>query len=74
MEKVKFNDFKIIPDITSVRKEEIDDDTYFSSAYGHYISNSRLKWIRPDENNGNPSIFLNPPRLETTSLKIGRNF
>lgn len=68
--RVKFNDFKIIPDITSVRKEEIDDDTYFSSAYGHYISNSGLKWIDPKDG-GNPSLFKHHPKLKTSSLEIG---
>ena len=72
MEKVKLKDFKIIVDINSARKEDIDDDTYFSKAYEHYISNSRLKWIQPSENQGNPSIFLNPPKIKTASLNIGR--
>lgn len=71
IEKVKLSDFKIVPDINSVRKEEIDDETYFSSKYAHYISNSRLKWIEPSVNKGDPSIFLKPPVLKTSSLKIG---
>ena len=70
MEKVKFSDFKIVPDINSVRKEEIDDDTYFSSKYSRYISNSRLKWIDPKEG-GNPSLFKAPPKLKTSSLQLG---
>ena len=70
MEKVKFSDFKIIPDINSVHKEDINDDTYFSNQYVHYISNSRLKWINPEEG-GNPELFKNPPKLKTGSLKLG---
>ena len=70
MEKVKFSDFRIIPDINSVHKEEIDDDTYFSNQYVHYISNSRLKWINPIEG-GNPELFKNPPKLKTASLSLG---
>jgi hypothetical protein len=70
MKKVRFKDFKIIPDITSVRKEEIDDDTYFSDAYAHYISNSALKWIDPEEG-GNPALFKNHPKLSTDSLRVG---
>ena len=73
MDKVNFRDFRIIPDINSVRKEEIDDDTYFSSKYSGYISNSRLKWINPKEG-GNPELFKAPPKLKTTSLTIGRKF
>lgn len=70
MEKVRLKDFKIVPDITSVRKEEIDDDTYFSDNYSHYISNSGLKWIDPEEG-GSPALFKNHPKLSTSSLKIG---
>ena len=70
MEKVKLKDFRIIPDINSVRREDISDDTYFSPAYGGYISNSRLKWIDPKDG-GNPTLFKNPPKLKTGSLTIG---
>lgn len=70
MEKVKFKDFKIIVDINSARKEDIDDDTYFSPAYEHYISNSGLKWIDPKQE-GSPALFKNHPKLKTNSLAIG---
>lgn len=73
MEKVKFKDFKIIVDINSARKEDIDDDTYFSPAYEHYISNSGLKWIDPTCS-GSPALFKNHPKLKTNSLNIGRKF
>ena len=42
-EQIKFSDFEIIPIMKSVRKEEIDDKTYFGKNYSRYISNSRLK-------------------------------
>lgn len=70
MDKVKLSDFRIIPDINSVRKEEIDDETYFSPKYSNYISNSALKWINPAEG-GSPALFKNHPKLDTASLKIG---
>lgn len=70
MEKVKFKDFKIIVDINSARKEDIDDDTYFSPAYEHYISNSGLKWIDPKQE-GSPALFKNHPKLKTSSLALG---
>ena len=70
IEKVKFSDFRIIPDINSVRREAIDDDTYFSKAYSGYISNSRLKWIDPNDG-GTPQLFKSPPKLKTSSLTIG---
>lgn len=68
--KVKFEDFKIIPDIRSVRKEEINDETYFSKAYGKYISNSRLNKINP-KRNGSPEEFVANSHDESRSLDIG---
>lgn len=43
MEEIKFSDFKVIPDYNSVRKENINDDTYFGENYKKMVSNSRLK-------------------------------
>lgn len=68
---LKFSDFRIIPDIESAHREAIDDATYFSSKYAKFISNSRLKYINPEES-GSPELFLNPPKLKTTSLSRGR--
>ena len=70
MDKVKLSDFKIIPDINSVRKEEIDDATYFSSKYSTYVSNSALKWINPAEG-GSPALFKSHPKIDTSSLRVG---
>lgn len=72
MDKVQVNlkDFQIIPDINSVRKEEIDDETYFSPAYSQYVSNSRLKFIDP-KSDGDPQKFKSPPKISTGSLLIG---
>lgn len=70
VEKVKLSDFRIIPDFNSVRREEIDDATYFSPQYSCYISNSGLKWIDP-KSGGSPQLFKNHPKLKSTSLAIG---
>lgn len=67
---VKFSDFEIVPIMSSVVKRDISDELYFSSKYAKYISNSRLKNINPNEE-GTPSKYLNPPRIQTTSLSIG---
>lgn len=67
---VKFSDFEIVPVMSSVVKRDISDELYFSSKYAKYISNSRLKNINPNEE-GTPSKYLNPPRIQTTSLSIG---
>lgn len=70
MEKVKFSDFKIIPDINSVCKREISDEEYFSPKYGHYISNSRLKNIDPLAG-GSPAKYQLNPKISSDSLRIG---
>jgi len=67
---VKFSDFEIVPIMSSVCKRDISDELYFSPKYARYISNSRLKNINPNEE-GTPSKYLNPPRVQTTSLSIG---
>lgn len=68
--KVKFSDFKIIPDLSSIRMLDIDDDVYFSKKYRDYISNSRLKNIDPKDG-GSPEQYKNPPHITTQSLSIG---
>ena len=68
--KVKFEDFKIIPDINSIRNIEMDDETYFSKSYRNYVSNSGLKNINP-KTDGSPEKFKNPPKFNTDSLKTG---
>ena len=69
-EKVKLSDFKVIPDINSVRREDISDEIYFSNNYAHYISNSRLKWIDPKAN-GNPALFKSNPKIINGALELG---
>lgn len=70
MEKIKFKDFRIIPDFNSVHREAISDEEYFSSKYAKCISNSRLKYINPEEE-GSPELFKNPPKIKTQSLARG---
>lgn len=67
---LKFSDFRIIPDIDSAHREVIDDGEYFSTKYSKFLSNSRLRWINPEEG-GSPQLFLNPPRLHLGSLSMG---
>ena len=67
---LKFSDFRIIPDIESAHRELIDDGVYFSTAYSKFLSNSRLRWINPDEG-GSPQLFANPPRLILGALNLG---
>lgn len=64
------NKFIIIPIPDSARRLKISDEEYFSPAYGRYISNSRLKYINPEEG-GCFNLFKNPPKFTTNSLKNG---
>lgn len=68
--KLDFKDFRIIPDFQSVHREAIPDEVYFSPKYSIFISNSRLKYINPLEG-GSPQLFLENPRISTTSLSLG---
>lgn len=70
MESIKFSDFKIIPITSSVRRVDMSDEIYFSSTYKDYVSNSRLSLINPEQD-GSGKKYFNPPRFETSSLKIG---
>lgn len=67
---VKFSDFKIIPLLDTIKRCDMDDDTYFSPKYRDYISNSRLKYINPVEGGG-PDQYKDPPHLSTQSLSVG---
>ena len=68
--KLKFSDFRIVPDIQSVHREAIDDGEYFGTKYSMFLSNSRLRWINPEEG-GSPQLFLNPPKLRLGALNLG---
>lgn len=70
METIKFSDFQVIPILNSVKRLEMDDETYFSSTYKNCVSNSRLGLINPKQD-GSGKKYFNPPRFETQSLKIG---
>lgn len=70
MEKIKLSDFQIIPIMSSARREDISDQIYFSKPYTHYISNSRLGYINPDQG-GSAYKYYNPPHFTTSSLALG---
>ena len=69
-EKV-LNKFEIIPDYDSVECKEIDDETYFSSEYRNYISNSKLKLINPDEGGSFETYLKGLQSASSTSLSVG---
>ena len=68
-----YKSVKLKPLTDTVQIKDISDEVYFSSAYGHYISNSRLKLINPDEG-GSPSKFfagLNNNKIYSDALIFG---
>lgn len=71
MKEVLFKDFEVIPVLSSIKRAEISDEIYFSKTYSsNYISNSRLKYINPEEG-GSPALYKNPPKFKTQSLSLG---
>lgn len=68
---VRLADVKLTPLLHTVQRLKISDEEYFSSKYREYISNSRLKYINPDQD-GSPSKYKNGIQQETTrSLQLG---
>lgn len=70
MESIKFSDFQVIPILNSIKRVEMDDETYFSTTYKDCVSNSRLSLVNPEQD-GSGKKYFNPPKFETSSLKIG---
>lgn len=68
---IKLADVKLTPLLHTVQRLKISDEEYFSSKYSEYISNSRLKYINPDQD-GSPSKYKNGIQQEATrSLQLG---
>ena len=70
MKEIKLDDFKILPDLNSLKRVDMSDDEYFSDKYKDYVSNSRLKLINPEEG-GSPEKYKNPPKFTSSSLSMG---
>lgn len=58
IENINLEDIKLTPLLDTLRLQKIDDDVYFSKKYSHYISNSRLSLLNPDQG-GSPEKFFN---------------
>ena len=50
---INLNDIKLSTVLESVYRSKISDAEYFSSSYSNYISNSRLKYINPEQDKQN---------------------
>lgn len=70
MKQINLFDFQIIPLYDTVWQAKISDEEYFSSSYKKYLSNSRLKYIEPEEG-GPETYFEGIPFKSTPSLQLG---
>lgn len=61
--------FKALTDTLKVSK--VDDATYFSKQYSHYVSNSRLSNINPEQGGTPDKFFGSMPPLYSDSLILG---
>ena len=69
--QVKLADVRLIPLLHTVKRLKISDEEYFSEKYKDYISNSRLKYINPEQG-GSPLKYKDGIPQETTrSLQLG---
>ena len=64
-------DIKMKPLLETLQLLDISDEEYFSSKYSNYISNSKLKYMNPEQG-GSPSIFKEGiPFTASPSLILG---
>lgn len=69
--EIKLKDIKLTPVLESAKRLRISDSEYFGSKYTNYISNSRLRWINPEQN-GTPELYKKGGNeTKTTSLSLG---
>lgn len=61
--------FKALTETLKVGK--VDDATYFSKKYSHYVSNSRLSNINPEQGGSPDKFFDTMPPLYTESVLLG---
>lgn len=68
---MKLSDINITPLLETLKLENISDDIYFSEKYSNYISNSRLKYINPEEGGCPEDFFEKRPIQRSDSLRFG---
>lgn len=74
MKQIDLNSLNLYLAEGSIRREKISDELYFSARYKHCTSNSRLKWIKPENPEAKPELYFNPPIVKSKSLQLGKNF
>ena len=67
---MKLSEIKLTPVLSSIQILDISDEEYFGDKYKEYISNSRLKYIDPDEGGSPESFFDETHSLSSSSITI----
>ncbi len=68
---IKLNEIEITPVTESIVHTKIPDELYFGEAYADYISNSRLRYINPQQK-GSPKLYLEGNKsLDTNYINLG---
>ena len=68
---MKLSEIKLTPVLSSIQILDISDEEYFGDKYKEYISNSRLKYIDPDEGGSPESFFDETHSLSSSSIEFG---
>ena len=68
---MKLSEIKITPLLDTLKLEDISDEVYFSEKFSNFISNSRLKYINPEEGGCPEDFFEKRPVQRSDSLRFG---
>lgn len=68
---MKLSEIKLTPVLSSIQILDISDEEYFGDKYKEYISNSKLKYIDPDEGGSPESFFDETHSLSSSSIEFG---
>ena len=71
MKQINLNDLTLYLAEGSISREKISDELYFSQAYKHCSSNSKLKNINPEQQGSPQQYFEGGFGPKTASLAIG---
>lgn len=69
----RLDEIKLTPLLDTLSLQKINDETYFSSEYKDYISNSRLNLIDPRKNGSPEKFFEGFKPIYNPSFDLGNN-
>lgn len=68
---MSLNDIKLNPLVETLKVLDITDEEYFGNGYRDYISNSRLKYINPEQGGSPEQYFEGLKTAYSDSLVFG---